>query len=365
MPGRDRTAAHARAEAALEVIGIVDECRELEAFPGVVLDALGAAIPYDVASYNEVDPRIPRITEVSRPVGTTYPPDIVERWLELRDEHPLYTHHARTGDGSALRISDLMSDADYRALPIYTDVYRFLDVQYQMSCALPSAEPVVVALALSRSGRDFTDRERGLLELLRPHLARMYERSRYQTLLRQALEAVASGGTFHALAICDGAHVQPLNGRAAGIVERWFAHDSAASQELVTWLGRQRAGDVYALPTGEAEPVSMVLRDDDLQLTVRFVPGNDGPDVLLLGELPRHVTPALEALGLRRREAEVLLLAADGVDNGEIASRLGISVGTVRKHLERIYTALGVSTRAGAVSALYKLRAALVQDDAG
>ncbi len=52
---------------------------------------------------------------------------------------------------------------------------------------------------------------------------------------------------------------------------------------------------------------------------------------------------------LSRRELEVLLLAARAMSNSQIASRLHISEGTVKRHLTNIYAKLGVSSRSDAV----------------
>lgn len=59
---------------------------------------------------------------------------------------------------------------------------------------------------------------------------------------------------------------------------------------------------------------------------------------------------------LTRRECEVMLLVADGLSNGAIASVLVIELSTVRKHLEHVYDKLGVRTR---TAALAKLRSRL------
>ena len=53
-------------------------------------------------------------------------------------------------------------------------------------------------------------------------------------------------------------------------------------------------------------------------------------------------------LGLTRREAEVLLWIVRGQSNAEIAAFLRISPLTVKKHLEHVYTKLGVKTRLAA-----------------
>jgi DNA-binding CsgD family transcriptional regulator len=52
---------------------------------------------------------------------------------------------------------------------------------------------------------------------------------------------------------------------------------------------------------------------------------------------------------LTRRQRELLRLVADGYTNAQIGRRLGISEGTVRKHLENIFARLQVSSRAAAV----------------
>jgi DNA-binding CsgD family transcriptional regulator len=60
-----------------------------------------------------------------------------------------------------------------------------------------------------------------------------------------------------------------------------------------------------------------------------------------------------EATVLTPRELEVVARVAEGRTNGEVASLLGISAETVRKHLEHVYDKLGVHTRTGAVAAVF------------
>ena len=59
---------------------------------------------------------------------------------------------------------------------------------------------------------------------------------------------------------------------------------------------------------------------------------------------------------LIRREMEILALLAEGLGNKDMAKRLFVSEATVKTHLQRIYTKLGVDTRTAAV------RAAVEQD---
>jgi DNA-binding CsgD family transcriptional regulator len=66
----------------------------------------------------------------------------------------------------------------------------------------------------------------------------------------------------------------------------------------------------------------------------------------LLRWMPFPLTGGAAArFGLTARESEVLTWVARGESNPEIAARLSIAPGTVKKHLEHIYDKLGVKTR--------------------
>ena len=58
---------------------------------------------------------------------------------------------------------------------------------------------------------------------------------------------------------------------------------------------------------------------------------------------------SLEGVPLSEREVDVLRLVADGLSNSQVATKLYISSQTVKTHMERICTKLGVSGRVAAV----------------
>jgi DNA-binding NarL/FixJ family response regulator len=69
--------------------------------------------------------------------------------------------------------------------------------------------------------------------------------------------------------------------------------------------------------------------------------------------LPQPLRPAgssRELARLTRREQEILLLAAAGPSNAEIAHRLGVTEQTVKFHLSNIYRKLGVGNRTQAAA---------------
>jgi DNA-binding NarL/FixJ family response regulator len=55
--------------------------------------------------------------------------------------------------------------------------------------------------------------------------------------------------------------------------------------------------------------------------------------------------PVADGQRLTPREAEIVRMIADGLQNKEIAAQLGIGGGTVKVHLHRIYEKLGVDGR--------------------
>lgn len=86
-------------------------------------------------------------------------------------------------------------------------------------------------------------------------------------------------------------------------------------------------------------------------------------EITLLELLLPHLRPLVTAVygppeaapppTLTRRQVDILELVRLGMANREISRRLGLSEGTVRKHLEHVYARLGVLNRTEAVSAYF------------
>lgn len=68
-----------------------------------------------------------------------------------------------------------------------------------------------------------------------------------------------------------------------------------------------------------------------------------------VSQLPPPASPATELQNLTPREQEILASLAKGHSYKEIASDLGISGDTVRKHMGRIYEKLHVHSRTQAI----------------
>ena len=103
---------------------------------------------------------------------------------------------------------------------------------------------------------------------------------------------------------------------------------------------------------GIADPVEpLVLRRADQVLAMRLIADHGrGQHLVLMDETAMNTPPdLLLGLGLTPREAEVLAWVAQGKTNRETGTILGMSTRTVQKHLEHVFSKLGVESRTGAI----------------
>jgi DNA-binding CsgD family transcriptional regulator len=186
-----------------------------------------------------------------------------------------------------------------------------------------------------RTRRDFDESDRIVLELLGPHRLRRYMTA---TAAAEAAESLATleGGPANGardLVLCSG----------RGVIE--FA--SPRSRRLLeTYFGRSNGRLPESLLNGlSATSKPLVAGLDDRHLTVRTA--RTGTLLLLLLN-ERHTR--IERL--TRRQLQILQRVALGETNGEIAAKLELSPATVSKHLEQIYSRLGVHSRTAAAALL-------------
>ncbi|HEY1478887.1 MAG TPA: helix-turn-helix transcriptional regulator [Gaiellales bacterium] len=162
-----------------EVMGLLD----LEELCGGLLRALREEIPAEWCALNELPVDLPRTVSLTDP---PVPPEIHEAFARYGAQNPLVERYLRTRDGRAVRLSDVVTRRDLHRLDLYREVYRPLGVEYQMAFTLPSSSQRVLGVALSRGARDFSVRERDLLNLARPYLIQAYRNALAHTALAGA-----------------------------------------------------------------------------------------------------------------------------------------------------------------------------------
>jgi DNA-binding CsgD family transcriptional regulator len=332
---------------------------DLEAFPRQVIAALRRVVSAPFGSYNEIDRRATRIRYVVEPAEATVPHlELAVR--EYQHEQPVVANYLRTGDGSPRKLSDFLTIQRFHRLGIYNENYRRTGVEYQMTFMLRSLQrqsSPTIAIALDRgSGEaDFSEHDRFILNLLRPHIMTAYANAETVAALRRTAPAMGGAPEARRREIIvlrpSGRHL--LSPRAAYWFEQYFPNGSSRIDqlpgELEGWIKRQavRAGRGQTLA---APPTPLIVESEDTRLAVRLIP--DSPNDLLILEEERTKVDhaALQRLGLTPREAEVLHWVGEGKTNPEIGTILRARPRTVAKHLEKIFTKLGVETRGAAAA---------------
>jgi DNA-binding CsgD family transcriptional regulator len=318
-------------EAVLSFLGEASSVGGPDPFPRPVLESLHGLVPSDEIYYSELD-RARRIELWSAGAPrAAEEPEEPEYW-DVRDEHPVCHHHEVTGDFRALKLSDFLTRSQLRRTGIYWDYFRPWAAEYVMAVGLDAPLTHTKVFIFHRAGgRDFNERDRAVLNFLRPHLANLYEAAQAHRRASQALALLEESET--GLLMVDGAGViEHATPEALRLLSAYFRdYRGDLPDELAGWLIDQRRA---------ASPEALRVGGKDMSLRVEVVDG-----ALLLTE-ERAEPP------LTDREREILQLVAAGKSNAEIAEAMWISPGTVRKHLENVYEKLGVHSRTAAVAAL-------------
>lgn len=318
-----------------------------------LLRLLQPLVPYDIATYNEIDPHAGQITVLAEPAESL--PDGGEQlFMAHAAEHPILLHTREHREQRAMKLSDFLSQRQLHQRGIYREFFGPLGIEHQMVVTLPAAPPLVIGVALNRGRGDFSERERRLLNLLRPHVERAHGNALAWTRLGQTLRALERALELEGcgvVLVAKRSEQPALSARAVRWLEEYCDHQarrSAPLPDVVTaWLRRQRDPDAETLLAGGRTP--LVVQRGFRRLRLQFLPGSDadGLDLILLREL---CGGAATAPPLTPREREVLRHLSEGCSDRQIAEALGISRRTVQKHVEHLLAKLRVSSRTAAAA---------------
>ena len=338
-----RRLTHHDLHALSESIRVLYQSCDLENFPRQVFAAVTPLVPCDNFAYNEFaqDGSL-RVAHCEPGIPQPAMQFLLEMGPEFSKEHPTVSHVTRTGSPKPFKITDFTSQRQWRQTKLYREFYQPLECEYQMAFAssLPDGQ---VALAFNCTGRDYSDDNRQLLELLRPHLMQAHANAQMFTRMTGALQGMA--GAYLSAAV-DGS-ISYATGEAQQYLERYFGCAVEATilpPRLRNWLIKPAAAALAAAP--------LVIERDEARLKVSLISRErDGTCNLLLEEKRDSVeAKRLIALGLTPREAEVLIWVARGKASSEIAVILNSKPATVSKHLDHIYQKLGVENRTSAAA---------------
>ena len=333
---------------------------DLESFAAGIVSALPKVVPSEWTSYNEVNPQSQTIIWAMEPIPSDSP-ELARAFAQHMPEHPLINHHQQTRDGRALKISDFLTQSQFHKLELYNEFYRRLEVEHQMAVILPAPAPLVIGIAVNRSSKDFSERDRLLLDLLRSHLVQAYRNAESATQLRRDLALLGRAleeSDRGVVALTGNGQVRFCTKRAQQWLSDYFEPSRRGDHlpdSLQRWVEHQQT---LLSKNGDVPPPRepLVVKRAGKGLVVRFVEdrSEDGC-LLILEEQPLQLSAgSLEPLGLTRRQAQVLFWVARGKTDKEVAALLYVSPRTVKKHLEHVYEKLGVKNRTEAVALALK-----------
>lgn len=340
---------------ALDLLGEIGAIDSVDALVGHVVGALPRLVASEITTLSLCDLEAGTRRVVSYPDNA-----IAEDERSCFDhylfEHPLVRYHAAHPQGGAWRISDSLSQNRFRRMALYNEYYRRIGIDHVMAVPLIGGHRQVVSFVLNRKRRDFVDRDRHLLDRLRPGLATLYQRAAATAALRQGIGRLRESLLADVAAVIECATdgtVLRFSEAALRLIRRCLpGRTLKAGQRLPApldlWLQRQ---DPLLLG---ARPIS--LPGSAGKVTVECLPDADhATRLVLLRAQHGGLVDAAALPGLTAREKDVLGWVAAGKSNREIGAILKISSRTVQKHLEHVFVKLGVEHRTAAVGRAMEL----------
>lgn len=334
------------------ILAFLGEARAVDSpvpFTSELLDRLATLVPSEAVAFDEVD--FSRRLMLSRSESTHHsrPCAYSSQESELSDDHwgrmaasPTAAHRQRTGDFGLLKWSDFLGRRQRADFALQFEQHGVID---QASVWLAPSLVHKVSLVFESGRRDFTERDRLVVNALRSHLAGLYRDAGVRRLLAAAFVGLEQGSDAEGRGVIlrrrDGA-LEFVSPAARRLLNAYFEDGGRQlPSELDDWIRTEARRPDRSRPT-PASPFSVERPGR------RLVVHAAGPDLstLLLAEEPAPAVP------LTAREWDVVRCIAAGNSNAEIARLLWIAPGTVRKHLEHIYDKLGVRSRSAAVARL-------------
>ena len=294
-----------------------------------------------------LEPAESRITEYRRVRPAESSEDLMRTMLQAQD---LDTLNAVTGD--VLSAATRADEATVALVPIDSGVH--LPSRWNDRTPCGAGRSLTVVLQENGCHATIVTCRRGRCDFVSSDLERA---ERVSTVLRGAWLAMSHRQQARRLADIIASGVGPTRGVI--LVDHAQLRILHASEQAMAALGdhtpRSRPGSALpeplrglvlsarAVSAGTGDPhQGHVLAGATVQIYCAD-PSFGGEVVLVRPSQPR---PQVE---LTARQREVISLVSEGLSNQQIASQLNISVATVKKHLEMIYSALGVTNRTAAV----------------
>jgi DNA-binding CsgD family transcriptional regulator len=332
-------------EALLKCVGAIYAHGNEDTFRRRLVAAVAELVPSESVHLTEID----TAAGLARTMCNVHDPDAIKNLPILAEHahtHPRVLDFFATGDGRAMTISDFLSRADWEERAVFKEFYvpsGYPDND-QMCVMLPTKRPrdVCVAIALNRVWGSTTERDRLVLNLIRPHIIQGFANAaavqRLEDLNRGIESALAASG-LAAVELDANHRIIWSTPAAQTLFERYFPRDSATllPADVRRWITRSCRAVQQSL-----SPIApYVAKLPGKQLSIRCIRREEGESLILEERAAAVSTPQLSP-----RLEQVLAQLRGGGSEKEIAARLGLSRSTIHEYVKAIYRTFGVNSRA-------------------
>lgn len=333
----------------LDFLNNINRLQTSEVFLSKVLTGLPTIVEGDLVTCFESGPSEEnQVIRFSDPQFIKFYP----AWQRHSNDHPGWEHMLRSNDGGWVGVSDYLSETAFHRTALYNEVWRHPRIEDNLGTLAIISPKVLAAVSINRPRRSFSERDRLALNLLQPHLMQAWSNARQTADLYGQINSYAETleTRVEGIVILDGKRkVRLMTSKASRHITKYFGAlgaDDRLPKRLHAWICSHHRSPQDGLVTAPRRPW-VIEHADGSELTVTCVPCCDGVTLIMQ---ERSVAGDLTMLGLSRRESDVLLWVTRGKSNEEIGLILGISLGTVKKHLEHIFQKLAVESRTAAVA---------------
>jgi DNA-binding CsgD family transcriptional regulator len=344
--------------------------QDFDTFRTNALSIVHRLVPNDFCSFYSTNIQSGQISNILFHNFTGSTPDMERITHQYFGEHPIVQNMPQTLSG-VHKISDFISQQELHSLEgLYHQYLLTMGIEDQIVFFIPPANardlqfseipPTLDGFALHRPQRNFTERDRQILNLLIPHLFQASANVRHYQQLQQQSDRRQQYLDHLGLVIVDvDGQVRSIAPQAITWLETYFQKPTSFLQlpdTLWSWI-KYYVNDSTDRLNSDRACSQLRIQQANRELIIRLVVETTKAEyLLLLEERTISSLSSLELLGLSQRETEVLFWVMRGKDNKTIALKLNISSSTVRSHLEHIYIKWGVQSRTEAISlALDKL----------
>lgn len=124
-------------------------------------------------------------------ISLLYPDQMLKRPLKDSIKNMGQSDYVLSPECQAVKLSDFLTNNQFRRLGLYNEFFRKYDIEYQMVMPISHHPSTLTGIVLNRDGKDFSERDRLMLNLLAPHIVQAYKNAKAVSAIQQNVQASA------------------------------------------------------------------------------------------------------------------------------------------------------------------------------